>query len=163
MAVGQSYPNPPPLTHARAPAHRHTHTPHPSGPRRHGTAPSPCCPRWVVHTAFARPNEVQVQLAELTDGTAFLCFARTVSGPALHHGEPRPTHIVAMGCSIDAAPLVVHADGLDIARNRVGIGLSYRLCDRPNCRSRAFPPLEHRLALDPMLTGVSPWRFEKRG
>ena len=120
------------------------------------------CPRWVVHTAFARPNEVQVQLAELPDGTAFLCFARTVSGPALHYGEPRPTHVVAMGCSIEAAPLVVYADGLDIAHGRVGIGLSCRLCDRPNCRSRAFPPLEHRLALDPMLTSVSPWRFEKR-
>ena len=120
------------------------------------------CPRWVVHTAFARPNEVQVQLAELPDGTAFLCFARTVRGPALHYGEPRPTHVVAMGCSIEAAPLVVYADGLDIAHGRVGIGLSCRLCDRPNCRSRAFPPLEHRLALDPMLTGVSPWRFEKR-
>lgn len=121
------------------------------------------CPRWVVHTAFARPNEVQVQLAELPDGTAFLCFARTVSGPALHYNEPRSTHVVAMGCSIDAAPVVVYADGLDIAHGRVGIGLACRLCDRPNCRSRAFPPLEHRLALDPMLTGVSPWRFEKRG
>jgi len=121
------------------------------------------CPRWVVHTAFARPNEVQVQLAELPDGTAFLCFARTVSGPALHYTEPRPTHVVAMGCSIEAAPLVVYADGLDIAQRRIGIGLSCRLCDRPNCRSRAFPPLEHRLALDPMLTGISPWRFEKSG
>jgi predicted transcriptional regulator len=30
-----------------------------------------------------------------------------------------------------------------------------------DCRSRAFPPLEHRLALDPMVTGASPYTFEK--
>jgi predicted transcriptional regulator len=46
----------------------------------------------------------------------------------------------------------------------VGIGLSRRLCDRQDCRSRAFPPLEHRLMLDPNSTGTSPYRFEaKRG
>ena len=44
---------------------------------------------------------------------------------------------------------VAYADGLDLERAKVGIGLSCRLCDRPDCRSRAFPPLEHRLALDP--------------
>jgi predicted transcriptional regulator len=43
----------------------------------------------------------------------------------------------------------------------VGIGLSCRLCDRANCRSRAFPPFEHRLGLDPLTRGDSPYRFEK--
>jgi hypothetical protein len=42
----------------------------------------------------------------------------------------------------------------------VGIGLSCRLCDRMDCRSRAFPPLEHRLALDPMVGSAAPYRFE---
>ena len=40
------------------------------------------CPRWVVHTAFAQPGVVQVQVAELPDGAAYLCFARTVTRPA---------------------------------------------------------------------------------
>jgi predicted transcriptional regulator/DNA-binding XRE family transcriptional regulator len=118
------------------------------------------CPRWVVHTAFARPGEVQVQIAELPDGAAFLCFARTVEAPASHWGEPRPTHVVAIGCPVAHAPEVVYADGLDLQRARVGIGLSCRLCDRPDCRSRAFPPLEHRLALDPLTTSASPYKFE---
>src|SRR5438876_156123 len=30
------------------------------------------CPRWVVHTAFAQPGAVQVQVAELPDGDAYL-------------------------------------------------------------------------------------------
>jgi len=58
------------------------------------------CPRWVVHTAFSQPGAVQVQVAELPDGDAYLCFARVVARPATHWGEPRPVHVVAMGCSV---------------------------------------------------------------
>ncbi len=120
------------------------------------------CPRWVVHTAFARPGEVQVQVAELPDGAAYLCFARTVTRPARGWGDPRPVHVVAMGCSLAHAEDVAYADGIDVEHAKVGIGLSCRLCDRPDCRSRAFPPLEHRLALDPNSAGVTPYRFEAR-
>jgi len=120
------------------------------------------CPRWVVHSAFSTPGRVQVQVAELPDGAAFLCFARTVSTPASHWGEPAPVHVVAMGCNVAHAGELIYADGLDLERSKVGIGLSCRLCDRPDCRSRAFPPLEHRLALDPLTTSASPYRFEVR-
>jgi predicted transcriptional regulator/transcriptional regulator with XRE-family HTH domain len=120
------------------------------------------CPRWVVHTAFAQPGQVQVQVAELPDGAAYLCFARTVTRPARGWGDPRPVHVVAMGCSLTNAEDVAYADGIDLEHAKVGIGLSCRLCDRPDCRSRAFPPLEHRLALDPNSAGVTPYRFEAR-
>jgi len=123
---------------------------------RHGGS----CPRWVVHTAFARPATVQVQIAELPDGASFLCFARTVTRPAIRWQEPRPIHVVAMGCALANAGELAYADGLDLERARVGIGLSCRLCDRPDCRSRAFPPLEHRLSLDPTTAGATPYRFE---
>jgi predicted transcriptional regulator/transcriptional regulator with XRE-family HTH domain len=120
------------------------------------------CPRWVVHTAFTRPGEVQVQVAELPDGAAYLCFARTVTRPARGWGDPRPVHVVAMGCRLVNAQDLAYADGIDVEHAKVGIGLSCRLCDRPDCRSRAFPPLEHRLALDPNSAGVTPYRFEAR-
>lgn len=119
------------------------------------------CPRWVVHTAFATPGSLRVQVAELPDGAAFLCFARTVTGPALRWGEPAPVQVVAMGCDLGRAAEVAYADGLDLERARTGIGLSCRLCDRADCRSRAFPPLEHRLTLDPNEESTTPWRFEK--
>jgi predicted transcriptional regulator/transcriptional regulator with XRE-family HTH domain len=122
------------------------------------------CPRWVVHTAFAAPGAVQVQVAELPDAAAYLCFARVVSPTQQRWGEPRPLHVVAMGCALGHAGEVAYADGLDLERSKVGIGLSCRLCDRPDCHSRAFPPLEHRLAVDPTTAGPSPYRFEaKRG
>ena len=118
------------------------------------------CPRWVVHTAFARPGEIQVQLAELPDGAAFLCVARTVSRAPARWGEPPPIHVVAIGCAAAHAAEVVYADGLDLSAARVGIGLSCRLCERAECRSRAFPPLAHRLVGDPLTRGASPYRFE---
>jgi len=120
------------------------------------------CPRWVVHTAFAQPGGVQVQVAELPDGAAYLCFAHRVTRPSRGWGEPRPVHVVAMGCSVAHAEEVAYADGIDLQRAKVGIGLSCRLCDRPDCRSRAFPPLEHRLALDPNFASVTPYQFEAR-
>ena len=120
------------------------------------------CPRWVVHTAFARPGEMQVQVAELPDGAAFLCFARTVTRPAARWGDPAAVHVVAMGCALTHAADVVYADGIDLERAKVGIGLSCRLCERPDCRSRAFPPLAHRLVGDPLTTPATPYRFEQK-
>ncbi len=117
------------------------------------------CPKWIVHHGFATPGTVQVQLAQLPDGGAFLCFARTVQGAPTRWGEPAAVHVVAMGCDLSRAPEVIYGDGLDLERAMVGIGLSCRLCDRMDCRSRAFPPLEHRLALDPMVTSAAPYQF----
>lgn len=119
------------------------------------------CPRWVVHSAFATPGIMRVQLAQLPDGGTFLCFARSVSRMASSWSEPKPVHVIAMGCDVAHADELVYADGIDVQHATVGIGLSCRLCDRQNCRSRAFPPLEHRLALDPLTRGDSPYRFEK--
>jgi hypothetical protein len=120
------------------------------------------CPRWVVHTAFAQPGAVRVQVAELPDGATYLCFARTITHPATRWGEPQAQHVIAMGCGLNHAADVIYADGLDLERAKVGIGLSCRLCDRPDCHSRAFPPLEHRLSLDPLTTSATPFRFEAK-
>ncbi len=118
------------------------------------------CPRWVVHAAQATPGRIAVQVASLPDGATFLCMARAIVRTHAW-GEPPPVHIVALGCDIAHAGAMVYADGLDVARAAVGIGLSCRLCDRPDCRSRAFPPLAHRLALDPHTAGTSPYRFTR--
>ncbi len=120
------------------------------------------CPRWVVHTAFATPGVLRVQVARLPDGATFLCFARSVAGPSTRWGEPPPVHVIAMGARVEHAAEIVYADGLDLEAAVVGIGLSCRLCDRQDCRSRAFPPLEHRLALDPLTTSTSPYHFDVR-
>jgi predicted transcriptional regulator/DNA-binding XRE family transcriptional regulator len=120
------------------------------------------CPKWVVHHAFATPGQVRVQVAELPDGATFLCIARAMHGVSQRWGEPAPMQVIAMGCDVLRASEVVYGDGLDLATARVGIGLSCRLCERPDCRSRAFPPLEHRLRLDANEDSAAPWRFDKQ-
>ena len=120
------------------------------------------CPRWIVHSAFGTPGTTRVQVAQLPDGATFLCFARVLTGRPARWGDPAPVHVVAMGCDISHAAEIVYADGVDIARAAVGIGLSCRLCDRQDCRSRAFPPIAHRLTVDPRMTSASPYKFEAR-
>lgn len=118
------------------------------------------CPRFVAHTALSTPGKLIVQVAQLPDGATFLCFARALEGPRTHWAEPAPVHVLAMGCDIAHASQLAYADHLNLERATIGIGLSCRLCDRPDCRSRAFPPLEHRLAVDPQTTSASPYQFE---
>ncbi|QYU68016.1 short-chain fatty acyl-CoA regulator family protein [Leptolyngbya sp. 15MV] len=120
------------------------------------------CPKWIVHRAFGHPGTTQVQVAQLPDGATFLTVARAIAAPTTRWGEPAPTHVVAMGCDISRASEIAYADGLNLATAAVGIGLSCRLCDRADCRSRAFPPLEHRLKLDPNEDSAAPWRFETK-
>jgi predicted transcriptional regulator len=118
------------------------------------------CPRWVVHNAFATPGMIQVQVAQLPDSATFLCFARAVVGPAAGWGEPPPVRVIAMGSDIAHAGEIVYADGLNLDQAAVGIGLSCRLCERQECRSRAFPPIAHRLAVSPETTNASPYKFK---
>jgi predicted transcriptional regulator len=120
------------------------------------------CPRWIVHSAFATPGAIRVQIAQLSEKETFLCFARAIAGRPARWGEPPPVRVVAMGCDISHAAQIVYGDGLDLATAAVGIGLSCRLCDRQDCRSRAFPPIAHRLTIDPLTTSASPYRFEPK-
>jgi predicted transcriptional regulator/transcriptional regulator with XRE-family HTH domain len=121
------------------------------------------CPRWIVHSAFATPGTTRVQIAQLPDGQTFLCFARAITGRPARWGEPPPIHVVAMGCDIGQREHLAYSDGIDVAKAAVGIGLSCRLCNRQDCRSRAFPPLAHRLTMNPQTTSASPYTFEPKG
>ena len=116
------------------------------------------CPRWIIHTAFSTPDRLCVEAAELPDGTAYLCIARVLTSGQGRLGEPPPRHVIALGCNLERALELDYADHLNLDR-RVGIGLSCRLCDRVDCRSRAFPPLQHRLVIDPNQEGAVQWRF----
>ncbi len=118
------------------------------------------CPRWVVHSAFATPGSIRVQVAQLSEKETFLTFARAITGRPARWGEPPPVRVVAMGCDISHADEIVYGDGINLATAAVGIGLSCRLCDRQDCRSRAFPPIAHRLSIGPESTSASPYKFE---
>ncbi|MCA3247471.1 MAG: DUF2083 domain-containing protein [Azospirillum sp.] len=122
------------------------------------------CPRWIVHEAFASPGRILTQIARLPDGATFFSIARTLTKPAPGFGEPASTLAIGIGCDIARAGELVYADGWDLQSRvrEVEIGVGCRLCERENCRQRAYPPLQHRLDMDPAVKGASAYAFKKR-
>jgi len=121
------------------------------------------CPRWVVHEAFTSPGRILTQVARLPDGATFFCVARTVAKSAGGWREPPTTFAIGIGCEIGQAHELVYADGLDLA-NRTGaveIGVGCRVCERENCRQRAYPPLQHRLDVDVNVKGATAYSFRR--
>ncbi len=122
------------------------------------------CPRWIVHEAFATPGLIRTQVARLPDGATFFFLARTVEKPGGGFHLPVTHYAVGIGCEIAHAPALVYADGLDLSKltTATEIGLGCRMCERSDCRQRAFPPLQHRLVVDETVKGPSAYSFETR-
>jgi len=108
------------------------------------------CPRWIVHECFMTPGLIRTQIARLQDGAAYLCVARTVTKSGGRFHEPRTHLALGIGCDIQHASELVYADGQDLVNleSATEIGIGCRLCERTDCRQRAFPPLNHRLLLN---------------
>jgi predicted transcriptional regulator/DNA-binding XRE family transcriptional regulator len=122
------------------------------------------CPRWIAHDAFATPGLMRTQVARLPDGTTFFCLARTIEKRGGGFHAPVTRHAIGLGCDIAHAGALVYADGFDIghpdAATEIGVGC--RLCERTDCRQRAFPPLQHRLIVDETVKGPSAYAFDTR-
>ncbi len=117
------------------------------------------CPLWNVHQAFETPGRFLRQLAETPDGVRYFCLARDVSKPGGSFGAPVRRYAIGLGCEISHAGSLVYADGLDVRNDAAfqPIGISCRICERPNCAQRAVPPLERRLHIDPNSRGLLPY------
>jgi len=115
------------------------------------------CPKWNVHAAFMTPETVRTQLSRMPDGTTYLCVSRTVRKDHGGHGAAHTLLAVSLGCEVAHARELVYADGLDLAHPQaaVPIGITCRLCDRVDCEQRAFPAIQHRLAIDENFRGLS--------
>jgi len=129
------------------------------------------CPRWNVHAAFLSPGFIRTQVSRMSDGTRYFCIARTVrrEGGGFHVQQSRLA--IGLGCEIGHARELVYADGYDLQNEDadVPIGTTCRLCERNDCRQRAFPPLQHPFVVDENVRGLSfyatgePWRDEEPG
>ncbi|MBV0913935.1 helix-turn-helix domain-containing protein [Anianabacter salinae] len=120
------------------------------------------CPLWNVHQAFETPGRFLRQLAETPDGVRYLCLALDVSKSGGSFHAPVRRYAIGLGCEVQHASRLVYADDLDLT-NRAAfepIGISCRICERPNCHQRSVPPLERRLSVDPDERGVLPYRVE---
>lgn len=119
------------------------------------------CPLWNVHDAFTTPGKFLVQIAEMPDGARYLCIARSVFKRAGGYLEPDRHYAVGLGCEIAHAPDLVYSAGLDLGDDSaaVPIGVSCRICDRPRCPQRAFPPIDRHIVVDPNRRDAVPYGF----
>ncbi len=119
------------------------------------------CPLWNVYRAFAAPGQLHVQLAATPDGATYLNVARTVGRSGGHYlSRPRAVAVV-LGCEAAHAVRTVYAAGLDLQdrSTAVPIGPGCRVCERPNCRHRAVPPVGHKLDVGTRERGVVPYKI----
>lgn len=119
------------------------------------------CPLWNAHQAFETPNRIIRQLAETPDGTRYLCIAIEASSRPGKYRQPVRRFALAMGCEVKYSDQFVYADDLDMQNPNAfePIGVSCRICERPNCIQRAVPPSHARLEVDINNRGVLPYRI----
>ncbi len=78
--------------------------------------------------------------------------------PSGSYARPPRRYAVALGCEAEHAGAFVYADGMDVAGTATPIGGTCRLCPRPDCDQRAFPPTERPISVDPHLRRFVPYR-----
>jgi hypothetical protein len=99
------------------------------------------CPRLNLHSAFLTPGQNNVQISQMPDGSTYFCLARSIVKAQGGHHSPKSHFAVGIGCDIKFAPQIVYADDINLGSSSivVPIGVSCRLCERKDCRQRAFP------------------------
>lgn len=116
------------------------------------------CPLWNVYEAFASPGRILTQLARMPDDRTYLWVARTVSHGRGGHGAPTKTFAVALGCDVRHAERIVYSQGLRIDPSlATPIGMGCKVCERPDCPQRAFPPAGRALNVDETRSFFAPY------
>jgi predicted transcriptional regulator len=122
------------------------------------------CPLWNVHQAFETPGRFLRQLAETPDGVRYFCLARDVSKLGGSFRAPVRRYAIGLGCEIRHAEALTYADDMDLTSPQAfePIGISCRICARPDCHQRSVPPLEQGLRIDFDRRGVLPYSIDSQ-
>ncbi len=117
------------------------------------------CPLWNVYEAVTQPGRVLTQMAQMPDGRTYLWIARTVGAPEPAYGAPGKTFAIGLGCDIRHASRLVYSQGLNLADLSAAtlIGAGCKVCERPACPQRAFPPIGRPLVIDPNRSAATPY------
>lgn len=117
------------------------------------------CPLWMVHEAVAIPDRIMVQHAETPDGVRYVSMAKGLVKPSGSFTRAPRRYAVLLGCEAEHAADFVYADAIDRAAPPTPIGISCRLCPRPDCDQRAFPPADRAIRVDAEVRAVVPYRI----
>jgi hypothetical protein len=115
------------------------------------------CPLWNAQAAFLQPGVIRCQVSRLPDGTTWFSVARTVRKHRGGFHAPDVLYAIELACSTEYARKLVYADGYDLANpaTAVPVGITCRLCERLDCRARAFPSIHQPLTVDENVRGIS--------
>ncbi len=118
---------------------------------------SGACPRWNVHAAFLTPGMFRVQLSRMSDGPVYFCIARTVRRDSGGYNMPHTVHSIGIGCEVHHARAMVYSDGIDLDNTGAAtpVGVTCRTCEQLDCEQRVLPSMQHPLAIDENVRGVS--------
>ena len=117
------------------------------------------CPLWNVYEAFAQPGRILPQVARMPDGRSYLWIARAVSSTQGGYGTPPQIFSVGLGCDLRHASRLVYAKGLDVRDPEAAtpIGMGCKVCERADCRQRAFPFIGRPLEVDENQSRFAPY------
>ena len=124
---------------------------------RHGGA----CPLWSVHRVFSTPRQIVTQWLELPDGQRFFSIARTVTAGGGAFGALRVERAIAIGCAAERASRLIYTrdqSGPD-AKAPTPIGVTCRVCHRPQCPARSALPIGRELLPDDYRRLSAPFGF----
>lgn len=119
------------------------------------------CPLWNVHRAFEERGHILRQLAETPDGNRYVCLAWSEEKRLGGYRGPVRRYAYALGCEVDQARKLVYAADLDLANAAAfePIGISCRICERPNCAQRSVPPLTASIAVPAGRRDIVPYEI----
>ena len=100
------------------------------------------------------PGKINRQISKMTDGVAYLCISRSLRKRGGYYGIPETYFSIGLGCNISHASRWIYSKGMDLDR-KIPTGISCRICERKDCRHRAFPPIHKKLYFDEHARGVS--------
>lgn len=117
------------------------------------------CPLWNVYETFSYPGKIMRQIAQMPDGRTYLWVARTVNHHRAAWGQPGKMFAIGLGCELRHAHRTVYSDGLDVhdTSAAVPIGSGCRLCPRPACPQRAFPPIDRKININRHRSTIAPY------
>ncbi|PHS24548.1 MAG: XRE family transcriptional regulator [Robiginitomaculum sp.] len=119
------------------------------------------CARLAMWHANERSGEILAQAIALGDGTRYFTLSCAVRVPSEDDPRIRAQRILMLGCPAEEAAALIYADAWDSKSmlSEMPVGLNCRLCERADCASRAFPPLQKRLYADETKRAAVPFAF----
>jgi predicted transcriptional regulator len=107
------------------------------------------CPLWNVHEAFESPERILTQIAEMPDGSQYLCIAKCITKQRPYHNAAVTRFAIGLGCELRHAHEFVYGRGIDFrSAQAIKIGISCRICERRDCHQRAVPAIDWAVELD---------------